>query len=313
MQNKNYFALIILCGSLACLGCSEDTAQFEWRQLESGTDEHLYGIHFADAKRGWAVGSTGTVLSTTDGGMTWKATSVSKDTLTQVDFTTSNNGWAVSIGAVHYTGSGGASWNLQHQARGESKTPPGILDLHFVSTTAGWAVGGRGTVIRTENGGSRWESQRGLSDKHLWGVYFVDPQHGWIVGEEGEILHTQDGGNRWIRQKSPVEQPLFAVHFANLTHGWIVGTNGLILHTADSGMTWTRQRTPVRQNLRDVAFRDEKRGWAVGEKGLILHTTDGGNLWSRYPTPAQHNLQNIYLLKNSGWIAGARGTILRSY
>ena len=313
MQNRNYFALIILCGSLVYLGCSQDTAQFEWRQIESGTNEHLYGIHFADAKHGWAVGASGTVLSTTDSGATWKATSISKDTLTQVNFTTSNNGWAVSIGKVHYTGSGGASWNLQHQVRGESRTPPGILDLHFVSTTEGWAVGGRGTVIWTENGGSRWENQLGLSDKHLWGVYFVDSQHGWIVGEEGEILYTQDGGNRWVRQRSPVEQPLFAVHFLNLTHGWIVGTNGLILHTVDGGMTWTRQRTPVAQNLRDVVFRDEKRGWAVGEKGLILHTTDGGNMWSRYPTPAQHNLQNIYLLKNSGWIVGARGTILRSY
>ena len=313
MQKKSYVAFFILCGSLVCLGCSQDTMQFEWRKLESNTGEHLYGVHFVDTKHGWAVGTGGTVLSTVDGGMNWEATSVSADTLTQVNFMTPNNGWTVSIGKVHYTGSGGASWSLQHQARDKSKTPPGILDLHFVNTTQGWAVGGRGTVIRTENGGSRWENQLDLSDKHLWGVYFVDPEHGWIVGEEGEVLHTQDGGKRWVRQKSTVEQPLFAVHFVNLTQGWIVGTNGLILHTADSGITWTRQKTPVNQNLRDVAFRDEKRGWAVGEKGLILHTTNSGNTWNRYPTPAQHNLQDIYLLKNAGWIVGAKGTILRSY
>ena len=313
MENKNYIALMILCGSLVCFGCSQDTVQFEWRQLESGTGEHLYGVHFIDTKRGWAVGTDGTVLSTVDGGSSWKATSISKDTLTQVNFATPNNGWTVSIGQVHYTGSGGASWNLQHQARGLGKTPPGILDLHFADTMHGWAVGGKGTVLKTENGGSRWESQRNLSNKHLWGVYFADPAHGWIVGEEGEILHTQDGGGRWVQQRSNAEQHLFSVYFASLTHGWIVGTNGLILHTTDGGKTWMRQKTPVNLNLRDVAFRDEKRGWAIGEKGLILHTIDSGNTWNRYPTPAQHNLQDIYLQKNAGWIVGARGTILRGH
>ena len=313
MENKSYIALIILCGSLVCLGCSQDTVQFEWRQLQSGTGEHLYGIHFIDTKRGWAVGTGGTVLSTVDGGSSWKSAAISKDTLTQVRFATPNNGWTVSIGQVHYTGSGGASWNLQHQARGAGKTSPGILDLHFANTTHGWAVGGKGTVLKTENGGGRWENQGYLSDKHLWGVYFVDPTHGWIVGEEGEILHTADGGSRWVQQRSNTEQHLFAVHFANLTHGWIVGTNGLILHTADGGKMWVRQRTPVNQTLRDIAFRDEKRGWAVGEKGLILHTTDGGITWNRYPTPAQHNLQDIHLQKNAGWIVGAKGTILRGH
>ena len=313
MQKKNFLALIMLCGSLVSLGCSQDTRQFEWRQVESGTSAHLYGIHFVDAKHGWAVGTVGTVLSTVDGGTTWTASSASKDTLTQVNFTTPNNGWITSIGQVHYTASGGATWRLQHQTRSQSKKPHGILDIYFVSTTEGWAVGGKGTVLWTENGGGRWESLRDLSDKHLWGVHFVDPEHGWIVGEEGEVLHTQDGGKRWVRQKSSAEQPLLAVHFASLTYGWIVGTNGLILHTTDGGRTWLRQKSPINQNLRDVAFHDEKRGWAVGEKGLILHTTDGGNTWNRYPSPAQYNLQNIYLNKNVGWIVGANGTVLRSY
>ena len=313
MEKKNHLALIILCGSIAYFGCSQDSVQFEWRQIESGTSEHLYGVHFADAKHGWAVGTAGTILSTVNGGMSWTATSASKETITQVNFATPNNGWLTSIGKVHYTGSGGASWRIQHQVRGVSNKPPGILDLYFVSTAEGWAVGGSGTVLHTKDGGNRWENQRNISNKHLWGVHFVDPEHGWIVGEEGEVFHTQDGGKRWVRQKSNAEQPLFAVHFANLTHGWIVGTNGLILHTADGGKTWFRQKSTVNQSLRDVAFRDENRGWAVGEKGLILHTTDGGHMWSRYPTPAQYNLQAIHLHKNAGWIVGAKGTILRSY
>ena len=319
MFKKNYLTLIVLCGAFGYLGCTQDSVQFEWRQFESGTSEHLYGIHFADAKHGWAVGTAGTILSTANGGMTWSATSVSRDTFTAVNFATPNNGWLTSIGKVHYTGSGGASWRVQHQVRGASPRPPGILDMHFISTAEGWAVGGSGTVLHTTDGGNRWENQSGLSKMHLWGVYFVDANHGWIVGgggenEDAEILHTQDGGKQWVRQKSnTTDAYLFAVYFANLTHGWIVGSDGLILHTNDSGRTWLQQKSTVDQALRAIAFRDEKRGWAVGEKGLILHTTDSGNMWSRYPTPVQYNLQGIHLHKNAGWIVGAKGTILRSY
>ena len=73
MQKKNVLALIIILGSLVYLGCSQDSVQFEWRQIESGTGEHLYGVHFVDTKHGWAVGTAGTILSTTNGGMSWTA------------------------------------------------------------------------------------------------------------------------------------------------------------------------------------------------------------------------------------------------
>lgn len=321
MIKTQHLIFIIFIASITLLGCSQDASQIEWKQVDSGTDAHLYGIHFVDAKLGWAVGTDGTVLSSKDGGRTWNeldTKSISKAKLTQVSFATPKNGWLVSIGKVHYTSSGGDSWNVQHQIRTVGTKPPGILDLHFIDKAEGWAVGGvdaKGisTILYTRNGGGKWEKIRNPSDKHLWSVYFVDSEHGWVVGEEGVILHTQDSGKRWVRQNSPAEQPLFAVHFADLMHGWIVGTNGLILHTADGGQTWERQENPMKLSLRDVIFQNEKEGWAVGEEGSILRTTDGGTTWNQYASPTTHNLQDIFLLKNSGWIVGGKGTILRSF
>ena len=313
MIKTKYLILIILFGTVSILGCSQEDSQIEWTQVDSGTEAHLYGVKFVNGKLGWAAGSNGVVLSSKDGGNTWnglEAKSQLKDTLTQVDFTTPNNGWLASIGKVHYTGSGGDSWRVQHQERAVGENPPGILDLYFVSTTEGWAVGGAGTILHTLNGG-KWERVQTFSEKHLWGVYFVDPEHGWIVGEEGEIMRTQDGGKQWISQKSDAEQPLFAVHFATRQNGWIVGTDGLILNTNNGGKTWTRQKNISKQSIRDVAFSNKKEGWAVGEEGLILRTTDGGNTWNRYASPTSNNLQDIYLFKKSGWIVGEKGTILK--
>ena len=117
MIQTRHSILALLIGCVIFLGCSQDTSKFEWQQVNSGTDTHLYGVHFVDAKLGWAVGTDGIVLSSKDGGKTWSGSdtkSINKDTLTQVSFTTPNNGWLVSIGKVYYTGSGGNSWNVQH-------------------------------------------------------------------------------------------------------------------------------------------------------------------------------------------------------
>jgi photosystem II stability/assembly factor-like uncharacterized protein/tetratricopeptide (TPR) repeat protein len=43
-----------------------------WQVLPTGWSAPLHGIHFADARHGWAVGELGTILSTGDGGQTWK-------------------------------------------------------------------------------------------------------------------------------------------------------------------------------------------------------------------------------------------------
>ena len=319
MTYKRCSSLILFIGFAIFLGCSKDSSKLEWKQVNSGTEAHLYGLHFVDGKYGWAVGTDGEIILSKDGGKTWESgqgTSLPKATFTEVNFSTPNNGWLVSIGKVYYTSTGGNSWNVQHQLRGTRGRPPGILDLHFVNTRDGWAVGGvdskgTSTILKTQNGGIKWEKVRNPSDKHLWGVYFVDTEHGWTVGEMGEILRTQDGGKRWERQQSRVEQPLFAVYFVDQKHGWVVGANGLILQTVDGGLTWDRQKNPLKQALRDVAFQNATDGWAVGAEGLILHTTDGGTTWNRYDSPTPNNLQDIFLVKNSGWIVGAKGTILR--
>lgn len=50
-----------------------------WSQVDSGTDENLYAVHFGDAAHGAAVGRRGTVLVTSDGGATWTARPLGRD------------------------------------------------------------------------------------------------------------------------------------------------------------------------------------------------------------------------------------------
>ena len=60
----------------------------------STTEATLMGIHFLDARHGWAVGAAGTVLRTTDGGKKWKkVVTGTRATLTSVFFVDRQRGW----------------------------------------------------------------------------------------------------------------------------------------------------------------------------------------------------------------------------
>src|SRR5262249_33480955 len=43
-----------------------------WQAGDSGTQEPLFGVDFADGQHAWAVGKSALVIHTDDGGKTWK-------------------------------------------------------------------------------------------------------------------------------------------------------------------------------------------------------------------------------------------------
>ena len=51
-----------------------------WKKQYGGKDGRLFGIAFRDAKRGIAVGTSGLVLVTCDGGVSWKQTATPRMT-----------------------------------------------------------------------------------------------------------------------------------------------------------------------------------------------------------------------------------------
>src|SRR5262249_3840074 len=64
---------------------------------------------------GWAVGKNGTILHTSDGGITWvPQNSSTSNELEGVSFPDPNNGWAVGEhGTIVHTGDGGLTWARQ--------------------------------------------------------------------------------------------------------------------------------------------------------------------------------------------------------
>ena len=190
--------------------------------------------------------------------------------------------------------------------------------MAFVDAQRGWAVGWRGTILATADGGASWEPQTSNTTEDLYSVAFVDAQRGWAVGDNGTILVTADGGASWAPQTSNTTQLLFSVVFVDQQRGWAVGWNGTILATADGGASWAPQTSNTTENLSSVAFVDAQRGWAVGSNGTILATADGRGgaqlAAGRCQTDPGTRPTTVWSVgfvdQQRGWAVGDNGTIL---
>src|SRR5262249_27261532 len=56
--------------------------------------------------------------------------------------------------------------------------------ITFVDAARGWAVGDRGVMWRTTDGGQSWQLQTSGCDAALGCVYFIDIDNGWVAGGE---------------------------------------------------------------------------------------------------------------------------------
>src|SRR3989338_7522657 len=144
---------------IALLGLVFSAEAQTWSPQTSGTTNALSSVHFISADVGWAVGATGTILKTVNGGVSWTPqTSGTTDALYSVHFASRDTGWAVggyvgefSRSVILRTTDGGASWTPQN---GGAASP--LHSVHFVNSALGYAVGDGGVALKTVNGGCVW-------------------------------------------------------------------------------------------------------------------------------------------------------------
>jgi photosystem II stability/assembly factor-like uncharacterized protein len=155
-----------------------------WSAL-AGTSQGLFGVHMLTATEGWAVGSQGTILHSTDG-TNWipQPAPIGAGDLNDVFFLDATNGWAAGkiagFGpAVIVTTDGGATWNFT------TTQPPGtqtLLGVSFSDTMTGVVVGWGGNIFRTTDGGASWFDEAGQFTSSLNAVTMTGATTGLVVG-----------------------------------------------------------------------------------------------------------------------------------
>ncbi|HEY7184544.1 MAG TPA: YCF48-related protein [Blastocatellia bacterium] len=192
-------------------------------------DPILLRMSFANDQAGWAVGESGTIQRTIDGGATWTPQeSPTRKLLYDVAAIDDGHAWAVGAGGtVLRTVDGGRNWDEQ---------PPGVIQalraVHFADAKRGWAVGAKGMIISTTDGGASWRRQTSGVELNLNDVVFLNAKEGakegWIAGDRGLLLHTTDGGATWENVDLGARSNLSRLFFIAPDCGWVVGTSGAI-------------------------------------------------------------------------------------
>jgi len=317
--------LLLVAAAVAFADSPASAGSAQWTKQKSNTLAWLHAIYFLDGDIGWAVGGNGALLSTHDGGATWRTSPrPTEDALRDLYFSDTQNGWLVCDRSIYKlktndeprtyllrTTNGGAAWQRVEVTSADPAER--LVRVVFADNKTGWAFGEAGAVYTTRDGGESWARQLIPTRRLLLGGSFIGQNQGWLVGAGATILQTSDGGETWRAAFAggALNARLNAVSFVDKMHGWAVGAEGIILSTRNGGNVWRKQISNVATDLNDVKFIDEAEGWAVGAEGVLLHTTNGGGSWTIEHSGTTHPLERLYLIGRArGWAVGFGGTII---
>jgi len=149
-----------------------------------------HAIHGSDNNRLMAVGTTGIVLTSDNGGDTWELKTPLTGTpighcLWKMDQNRAWVGITGGNGQLFYTTDNGTTWNERLWAN--SSVAGQITAVKFYDELNGYLLFNngtpKGTFYRTRNGGYTWELVTTKDNDNLNGLFLVGPNEAWAAGD----------------------------------------------------------------------------------------------------------------------------------
>lgn len=297
-----------------CSGARDDGTGWCWqRPLPQGNAIADYA--FADDTHGWAVGEGGTLLATSDGGVSWRAQpSGTGLNLVRTAFASARVGWvAGSNGELLKTSDGGATWSRVSFGQSQPVATLGAADADTAWLTTSSAA------YATTDGGTHWKrivpasystrlAMSGPAD--VWSLSCCD--YDYSTGSYAPRLsHTADAGATWVNVALPaveagLSRSITDLQFIDARRGLLVGyesgyssvSRSYVLRyvawrTADGGASWQALAPPQGSGLPasygSAAYQlvdaATVAAWVYGDGGLRV-SADAGASWRQIPWPA---------------------------
>ena len=197
-----------------------------------------------------------------------------------------------------------------HWSNQSSGVTARLRGVSAVSERVAWASGSGSTVLRTNDGGTRWQKLTVTNDNvDFRDIDAVNAETAYVLsvgnGPASRIYKTSDAGATWTLQFKNEDPKAFldAMSFWDADHGIVFGDSidGQldILITENGGNTWSRLSSPnlppalpnegaFAASGTNIAVVGKSHAWigtGAAAKSRVLRTSDNGHTWQVSDTP----------------------------
>jgi len=309
-------------------------SQGTWETIDIPTTKNLHSVYFVDSLYGWAVGDSGIIIHTSDGGNSWIIQeSQTENDIVHVFFLNNNLGWASSYkySSLPYgtlllkTTDGGQNWNSSLYPEENIF----ITCILFQDSLNGWMGGRPHTLVKTIDGGINWQQAEvdtsTLAFFPVLNIQFFDENYGYACGGlfdiAGVIWRTTNGGEKWYAL-DPMFAPADEVHQLHLFDSiHVMGAGGdpdfgygvALMRTWDGGITWDYEELGIQGNAFDLDFRTESNAWCpLGPRRKLMYSLDTGTTWTQITTPDSTAIFDMIFPDSlHGYAVGKEGACIR--
>lgn len=221
-------------------------SQWHWQNpLPQGNS--LLNLYFINQDTGYFVGTSGTIVKTTNAGESWiLQKSNTRQNLTSVHFCSDQVGYI--CGGYKYSGdssstilktlNGGDSWDIVHEdTLGENRS------VFCISPDTAFVAGMNGKLLKTTDGGLTWEKLNTGTTESLEDVIFPSSSIGYFYAGDKILKKSTDGGQSWTNLDPglSINDAIFSISFPTTLIGYVLiyrNGPGKVIKTNDGGISW---------------------------------------------------------------------------
>lgn len=299
---------LVAVGERGIVVLSDDKGK-TWRQVKMPTSVTLTAVTFPSPVDGWAVGHSGVVLHTKDGGERWER---------QLD-------GAVAARLALEDAEAGLKRLGEDDERGKQLLSDArllasdgadkpFLDISFINDKEGVIVGAYGLVYHTRDAGETWtpwmsrlENSKGL---HLYTIQIAGDRIA-IAGEQGFFCCSIDGGETFKRIETPYRGSYFTSTVSQKGELLIAGLRGNAFWYDATSETFTRIDVPIPVSFSVSITGTDGEIYLANQAGDILTYREQEKKFLSVNVPRMPLISSLTRLENGNLVAVGVGGVMQ--
>ena len=261
-----------------------DNAGINWHQAAVPVSVSLVAVEFINPHDGWAVGHSGVVLRTRDGGKNW---------IKQLD------------------GIRAAQMVLESVKAGHIRPSKPFLDIHFIDEKKGFLIGAFGLIFATSDGGETWQPAldriNNSDDKHLYSIKNIADEC-FIAGEQGAVFYSRNCDKDFVETVTPYGGTYFGAVAVGVHAAVVFGMRGNVYWSDNAGGTWHKSGIAASNSITAGLRLKDGSILIADETGQLFRSTDLGKNFQLVPVKQSSPITGIVQSDDGSlFISGIRG------